>query len=172
MTEGRGVDTAIEAVGLGTTFELCQELVAPGGVIANVGVHGHKADLHLETLWSHTIAVTMRLVDTETLPMLLKTVVAGTIDPTRLITHRFGFDEIAGAYDVFGRAADTKALKVIIAAQWRYATRSVAAGGLRVSASPIAWTRSAPLNGFSIATARGRSFATVAKSPLINTCGT
>ncbi|MFZ5673203.1 MAG: zinc-dependent alcohol dehydrogenase family protein [Pseudomonadota bacterium] len=114
VTEGRGVDTAIEAVGIPATFELCQTIVAPGGTIANVGVHGVKADLHLERLWSHNIAITTRLVDTVTTPMLLKTVRAGKIDPKDLITHRFHLNQILDAYDTFGRAAETHALKVII----------------------------------------------------------
>ena len=86
----------------------------PGGVIANIGVHGEKVDLHLERLWSHNISITTRLVDTVSTPMLLKTVQAGKIDPTRLITHRFKLDQILDAYDVFGRATETGALKVII----------------------------------------------------------
>lgn len=116
LTEGKGVDAAIEAVGIPATFELCQDLVAAGGVIANIGVHGVKADLHLERLWSHNIAITTRLVDTVTTPMLLKTVRSGKIDPAKLITHRFKLDGILDAYDTFGRAADTQALKVIIEA--------------------------------------------------------
>lgn len=114
LTVGKGVDTAIEAVGIPATFELCQEIVAPGGVIANIGVHGVKADLHLERLWSHNIAITTRLVDTVTTPMLLKTVQANRIDPKKLITHRFGLGQILDAYDTFSHAASTKALKVII----------------------------------------------------------
>lgn len=117
LTGGRGVDTAIEAVGIPATFEICQQIVAPGGVIANIGVHGVKADLHLERLWSHNIAITTRLVDTVTTPMLLKTVSSGRIDPTKLITHRFSFDQILDAYDTFARASATSALKVIIAAE-------------------------------------------------------
>ncbi|MDL2355546.1 MAG: zinc-dependent alcohol dehydrogenase family protein [Pseudomonadota bacterium] len=116
ITEGRGVDTAIEAVGVPATFLLCQELVAAGGVIANVGVHGHMVDLHLEKLWSMNIAITTRLVDTVTTPMLMKTVRAKTIDPAQLITHRFPLERIVDAYDTFGRAAETHALKVIIEA--------------------------------------------------------
>jgi alcohol dehydrogenase len=114
LTAGRGVDTVIEAVGVPATFELCQELVAPGGTIANIGVHGQKADLHLERLWSHNIAITTRLVDTSTTNMLLKTVLAKRLEPRQLITHRFRLDEILDAYDTFGRAAQTQALKVII----------------------------------------------------------
>ena len=114
QTNGRGVDAAIEAVGIPATFLLCQDIVAPGGVIANVGVHGHKVDLHLERLWSQNIAITTRLVDTVTTPMLLKTVQSHKIDPKRLITHRFKLDQIMDAYDTFGRAAETHALKVII----------------------------------------------------------
>jgi alcohol dehydrogenase len=114
LTEGRGVDTAIEAVGVPATFELCEELVAPGGTIANVGVHGRKADLHLETLWAANISITTRLVDTVSTPMLLKLVAANKIDPRPLITHRFPFERCEEAYDVFARAPETKALKVII----------------------------------------------------------
>ena len=114
LTNKRGVDTAIEAVGIPATFELCQQIVAPGGVIANVGVHGKKADLHLELLWDRNIAITTRLVDTATIPMLFKTVAAKKIDPALLVTHRFKLDDILTAYETFGNAAKTKALKVII----------------------------------------------------------
>jgi alcohol dehydrogenase len=116
MTGRRGVDTAIEAVGAPASFGLCQEIVAPGGVIANIGVHGVKADLHLERLWDRNITITTRLVDTAATPMLLRTVQSKKIDPTRLITHRFKLDEILDAYETFGHAAKTHALKVIIAA--------------------------------------------------------
>ena len=116
LTDGRGVDTAIEAVGVPVTFILCEDIVAPGGTIANVGVHGVKADLHLERLWSQNITITTRLVDTATTPMLLRTVQSGKIDPKKLITHRFKLDRILDAYDTFARAASTQALKVIIEA--------------------------------------------------------
>jgi alcohol dehydrogenase len=116
LTDGRGVDTAIEAVGIPETFELCQDIVAPGGTIANVGVHGVKADLHLERLWSHNVTITTRLVDTVTIPMLLKTVQSKRIDAGQLITHHFKLDQILEAYETFGKASSTKALKVIIEA--------------------------------------------------------
>src|SRR6266436_5585103 len=116
LTDGRGVDTAIEAVGVPATFVLCEDIVAPGGTIANVGVHGVKADLHLERLWSQNITITTRLVDTVTTPMLLKTVQSRKLDPKRLITNRFKLDRILDAYDTFARAASTRALKVIIEA--------------------------------------------------------
>jgi alcohol dehydrogenase len=114
MTGMRGVDTAIEAVGIPVTFELCQKLVAAGGTIANIGVHGKEVDLHLEELWDRNISITTRLVDTATIPMLFKTVRAKKIDPKLLITHRFKLDKILDAYETFGNAAKTKALKVII----------------------------------------------------------
>src|SRR5664279_4114826 len=116
MTGKRGVDTAIEAVGIPATFELCEKLVAPGGTIANIGVHGKKVDLHLESLWDRNISITTRLVDTVTIPMLFKTVGSKKIDPKLLITHRFKLDKILDAYETFGNAAKTKALKVIIEA--------------------------------------------------------
>ena len=116
MTGNRGVDTAIEAVGIPATFELCEKIVAPGGAIANIGVHGQKVALHLECLWDRNISITTRLVDTATIPMLFKTVDSHKIDPKLLITHRFKLDRILDAYETFGNAAKTKALKVIIEA--------------------------------------------------------
>ncbi|MGJ5075547.1 zinc-dependent alcohol dehydrogenase family protein [Bradyrhizobium oligotrophicum] len=116
LTNGRGVDTAIEAVGMPATFVTCEDIIAPGGVIANVGVHGVKADLHLEKLWDRNIAITTRLVDTVTTPMLLKTVQSRKLEPKRLITHRFRLDQILDAYETFGAAAKTHALKVLIEA--------------------------------------------------------
>jgi alcohol dehydrogenase len=114
LTAGRGVDTAIEAVGIPATFTLCEDIVAAGGTIANVGVHGSKVDLHLERLWSHNVTITTRLVDTVTIPLLLKTVQSHRIDARQLVTHRFKLDQILQAYETFGKAADTQALKVII----------------------------------------------------------
>jgi alcohol dehydrogenase len=114
MTDGRGVDTAIEAVGIPATFELCEQIIAAGGTIANIGVHGKKVDLHLELLWDRNITITTRLVDTACTPMLLNILASNKIDPKLLITHHFKFDKILEAYETFGHAADTKALKVMI----------------------------------------------------------
>ena len=114
LTENRGADVAVEAVGVPATFALCAAVIAPGGRIANVGVHGKSVDLHLETLWSRNITITTRLVDTVTTPLLLKTVVSGRVDATQLITHHFDLDDILQAYDTFEHAAREKALKVIL----------------------------------------------------------
>ncbi len=114
LTGGRGVDTAIEAVGIPATFELCQELISPGGTIANIGVHGKSASLHLETLWSKNITITTRLVDTVTTPMLLKTVQSKKLDSRQLITHHFKLSDIIQAYDTFQHADKNKTLKVIM----------------------------------------------------------
>ena len=116
LTGNIGVDVAIEAVGVPASFELCQAIVAAGGNITNIGVHGTKVDLHLEGLWDRNITITTRLVDTVSTPMLLKTLCAHTIDPKLLITHRFKFDQILDAYETFAHAAETHALKVIIEA--------------------------------------------------------
>src|SRR5580704_3146402 len=116
LTGERGVDTAIEAVGVPATFELCEQIVAPGGVIANIGVHGTKVAFHLERLWDRNITITTRLVDTVSTPALLNIVRSHKIDPKLLITHRFKLDKILEAYETFGHAADTRALKVIIEA--------------------------------------------------------
>jgi len=114
ITAGIGVDVAIEAVGIPATFGICQDIIAPGGRIANVGVHGKSAEIHLETLWSKNITITTRLVDTVTTPMLLKTVLSSKLKPAQLITHRFKLSEIMKAYDTFSNAAETKSLKVIM----------------------------------------------------------
>ncbi len=114
LTNNRGVDTAIEAVGAVATFELCTLIVAAGGRLANIGVHGKSVMLHLETLWSHNITITTRLVDTVTTSMLLKTVQSKKIEPKKLITHRFRLDQMIEAYDTFENAAKEKALKVIL----------------------------------------------------------
>jgi len=113
-TGNRGVDTAIEAVGIPTTFELCTQIIAPGGTVANIGVHGVKVNLHLENLWDRNISITTRLVDAVSTPLLLNTVRSKRIDPALLITHRFKLAQILDAYETFGHAANTHALKVII----------------------------------------------------------
>jgi len=114
MTDGKGVDVAIEAVGVAATFELCQEIIGAGGHIANIGVHGTGVTLHLEKLWSQNITITTRLVDAVTTPLLLKTVVAGKLKPLQLITHHFALKDILKAYDTFGNAGRERALKVIL----------------------------------------------------------
>lgn len=114
ITNGIGVDTAIEAVGIPETFELCEQIIGAGGHIANIGVHGTSVSLHLETLWSKNITITTRLVDTSSTPMLFKTVQSKKIDPQKLITHRFKLDQIIEAYDTFEHAAKEKALKIIL----------------------------------------------------------
>ena len=114
LTNKKGVDVAIEAVGIPPTFEICQEIIGAGGHIANIGVHGKSVTLHLETLWSRNISITTRLVDTVSTPMLFKTVQSGKLEPKKLITHRFKLEEIIKAYDTFEHAATEKALKVIL----------------------------------------------------------
>jgi alcohol dehydrogenase len=114
LTNDLGVDVAIEAVGVPETFELCADLVRPGGHIANIGVHGQPATLHLERLWSRNVTITTGLVDTYSTPTLLRLVTSRQIDARPFVTHRFGKDEVLTAYDVFDRASETDALKVVI----------------------------------------------------------
>ena len=114
LTDGLGVDVAIEAVGVPATFELCTALVRPGGRVANIGVHGKSATLHLESLWIRDITITTGLVDTYSTPTLLKLVASRQIDASHFITHHFALEDILTAYDVFARAADTGALKVVL----------------------------------------------------------
>ncbi|MHB8380374.1 MAG: zinc-dependent alcohol dehydrogenase family protein [Acidimicrobiales bacterium] len=114
LTNGLGVDVAIEAVGVPASFELCTALVRPGGHVANIGVHGKPATLHLESLWSRDVTITTGLVDTYSTPTLLKLVSSRQVDATPFATHHFDLDDIMTAYDVFARAADTGAIKVVL----------------------------------------------------------
>ncbi|HEX9540140.1 MAG TPA: zinc-binding dehydrogenase, partial [Streptosporangiaceae bacterium] len=113
-TDGLGADVAIEAVGVPATFELAAALARPGGRIANIGVHGEPATLHLEDLWIKNITITTGLVDAYSTPTLLKLLASHQIDAGRFITHHFALDDFDQAYDVFARAADTGALKVVM----------------------------------------------------------
>ena len=114
MTAGLGADVTIEAVGIPETFELCTRLVRPGGRVANVGVHGKPAALHLEDLWIKDVTITTGLVDGYSTPTLLKLIRSGQLDVGRFVTHRFGFDDFLAAYDTFSSASQTGALKVVI----------------------------------------------------------
>lgn len=109
-----GVDVAMEAVGVPATFDVCQSIIRPGGHIANIGVHGKSVDLQLQDLWIRNITITTGLVNTNTTPMLLKTVVSGKMKPEQLVTHHFELAEIMRAYEVFGDADKEKALKIIL----------------------------------------------------------
>jgi alcohol dehydrogenase len=114
MTDGLGADVAVEAVGIPATFETCVELVRPGGHVANVGVHGSPATLHLERHWIRDLTVTMGLVDTSTTPLLLRLLAERALDVGDLVTHRFSLDEMPAAYDVFERPAESAAVKVLL----------------------------------------------------------
>ena len=113
-TDGLGADVAIEAVGIPETFEQCCDLIRPGGHVANIGVHGHPATLHLERLWIKQVTITTGIPDCRNIPMLMRAIASGRLDPTKLTTHRFALDDSLDAYDTFGRSADTNALKVLL----------------------------------------------------------
>lgn len=114
LTGGLGADVAIEAVGVPATFELAAALIRPGGRVANIGVHGEPATLHLEELWIKNVTITTGLVDTYSTPTLLKLVTSHQVEAARFVTHHFHLDQFIEAYDVFGHAADTGALKVVL----------------------------------------------------------
>lgn len=114
LTDGLGADVSIEAVGVPATFELATDLIRPGGRVANIGVHGEPATLHLESLWIKNVTITTGLVDTYSTPTLLKLIANGQVDAGRFVTHHFPLEEFMEAYDVFGHAADTGALKVVL----------------------------------------------------------
>lgn len=133
LTGGLGADVVIEAVGVPSTFELCTDLVRPGGTVANVGVHGEAATLHLEKLWIMDVTIKTGLVDTYSTPQLLKLIEEGKLTPTLFATHRFPLDEAMAAYDTFAAAADTNALKVVLEASAQVPaehTETVAAVGV------------------------------------------
>jgi alcohol dehydrogenase len=114
LTGGLGADVVIEAVGVPATFELAVDLVRPVGRVANIGVHGKPAMLHLERIWDRDVTITTGLVDAGSTATLLRLLTSGQLDAGRFITHRFGFDEFIEAYDVFARAGETGALKVVL----------------------------------------------------------
>ena len=117
LTNGEGVDVAIEAVGLPATFDICQGIIAAGGHLANIGVHGKPVLLHMEKLWDRNATITTRLVDTVTTPLLMKAFQAGSLQPGKLVTHRYKLDDILDAYETFGNAAKHSALKVVLQAR-------------------------------------------------------
>ena len=114
LTGGLGADVAVEAVGVPATFELAAALIRPCGRVANIGVHGEPATLHLEELWIRNVTITTGLVDTYSTPTLLSLITSHQLDASRFVTHHFPLDDFMEAYDVFGRAADTGALKVVL----------------------------------------------------------
>jgi alcohol dehydrogenase len=135
LTGGQGVDAAIEAVGVPETFELCADLIRPLGRVANVGVHGCAATLHLEKLWIRNVTITTGLVDTFATPRLLQLVESGRLDPTPFATHRFALEDTMAAYDVFADAATTHALKVVLSAQPAALPAAAATAGEGVTAT-------------------------------------
>ena len=114
LTDGLGADVAFEAVGVPETFELAAEVIRPGGRVANIGVHGRSAMLHLETLWIRDVTITTGLVDTFSIPQLMRLIASGRLDPSLFATHRFPLDDTMAAYDTFADAANTNALKVVL----------------------------------------------------------
>ncbi|WP_227370090.1 zinc-dependent alcohol dehydrogenase family protein [Halomonas sp. M20] len=114
LTGGEGVDVAMEAVGIPETFDVCQRIVRPGGHIANIGVHGKSVDLQLQDLWIKNITLRTGLVNTDTIPVLMRVVESGGVEPAELVTHRFKLDDIEKAYDIFTDAAKEKAIKMIL----------------------------------------------------------
>ena len=122
LTDGLGADVSFEAVGMPATFELATDLVRPGGHVANIGVHGHSATLHLETLWIRDITITTGLVDTFSIPQLMRLIASGRLDPSLFATHRFPLEDTMSAYDTFADAANSGALKVVLEGNDRGAT--------------------------------------------------
>lgn len=114
LTGGEGVDVAMEAVGIPETFDVCQRIVRPGGHIANIGVHGKSVDLQLQDLWIKNITLRTGLVNTDTIPVLMRVVESGGVEPAGLVTHRFKLDDIEKAYDIFSEAAKEQAIKMLL----------------------------------------------------------
>ncbi len=117
MTDGEGVDVAMEAVGIPETFDVCQRILRPGGRLANIGVHGHSVEFRLEDLWIKNVTIRTGLVNTNTIPVLMRFLESGGIDAESLVTHRLALNDIEQAYDVFSRAASEKAIKILLTAE-------------------------------------------------------
>ena len=132
LTDGLGADIALEAVGVPQTFELATELIRPGGHVANIGVHGHSATLHLEKLWTRDVTITTGLVDTFSIPQLLALVVNGRLDPSLFATHHYSLDDTMVAYDTFADAANSGALKVVLQGAEGHSAETRQAGALAV----------------------------------------
>jgi alcohol dehydrogenase len=130
MTDGLGVDVALEAVGVPQTFELAAALIRPGGRVANIGVHGHSATLHLETLWTRDVTITTGLVDTYSIPQLLRLIISGRLDPSLFATHHYALADTMAAYDTFADAANTGALKIVLQGADSNASGTQQAGAL------------------------------------------
>ena len=130
LTDGLGADVAFEAVGVPQTFELATELVRPCGRVANIGVHGESVTLHLEKLWIRDVTITTGLVDTFSIPQLLRLIVSGRLDPSLFATHRFALDDTMAAYDTFADAANSGALKVVLEGSERNASHAERARAL------------------------------------------
>src|SRR5471030_2533103 len=130
MTDGLGADVAVEAVGVPQTFELATSLIRPGGHVANIGVHGKPAELHLETLWTRDVTITTGLVDTYSIPQLMRLVVSGRLDPSLFATHHYALDDTMAAYDTFADAANTGALKVVLQGSESHGSLASEAGAL------------------------------------------
>ena len=134
LTDGLGADVALEAVGVPQTFELATELIRPGGCVANIGVHGRAATLHLEKLWIRDVTITTGLVDTFSIPQLLRLIVSGRLDPSLFATHRFALDDTMSAYDTFADAANSGALKVVLQGPGSVGAPDVALTGAKAAA--------------------------------------
>jgi alcohol dehydrogenase len=130
MTDGLGVDVALEAVGVPQTFELATALIRPGGRVANIGVHGKPAELHLERLWTRDVTITTGLVDTFSIPQLMRLIVSGRLDPSLFATHHYALDDTMTAYDTFADAANTGALKVVLQGSESHGSQAREAGAL------------------------------------------
>jgi alcohol dehydrogenase len=130
LTDGLGVDVALEAVGVPQTFELATELIRPGGRVANIGVHGHAAAIHLEKLWTRDVTITTGLVDTFSIPQLLRLIISGRLDPSLFATHHYPLAETMAAYDVFADAANSGALKVVLQGSESHDSKTAEAGAL------------------------------------------
>ncbi len=130
LTDGLGADVAFEAVGVPQTFELATELIRPCGRVANIGVHGKPATLHLEKLWTRDVTITTGLVDTSSIPQLMRLITSGRLDPSLFATHHYGLADTMAAYDTFADAANTGALKIVLQGTQASATATATANTL------------------------------------------
>lgn len=117
ITDGRGVDVAIEALGLQETFEGAMRVLRPGGTLSSLGVYSGDLTIPLEPLAAglgdHTIRTTLCPGGKERMRRLMDVVASGRVDAGQLVTHHYPLDSIEDAYELFSHQRDG-VLKVAI----------------------------------------------------------
>ncbi|WP_291298511.1 NAD(P)-dependent alcohol dehydrogenase [Elioraea sp.] len=110
LTDGRGVDVAIEALGTQATFEACLRVLRPGGTLSSLGVYSSDLTIPVGAfaagLGDHRIVTTLCPGGKERMRRLMGVIESGRVDLGAMVTHRFKLDDIEAAYDLFANQRD------------------------------------------------------------------